>query len=111
MTWIIAGRVVNDIAGFILSFPLLNSLFFHFFIVSDQFWLYFLKFAINQTDTVPQLKHDKSETYNYAKSNLPTAFAYGSSKVKVHKFTRSLLKLSVWVFSFQNNGSMICHMT
>ena len=111
MTWIIAGRVVNDIAGFILSFPLLNSLFFHFFIVSDQFWLYFLKFAINQTDTVPQLKQDKSETYNYAKSNLPTAFAYGSSKVKVHKFTRSLLKSSVWVFSFQNNGSMICHMT
>ena len=111
MTWIIAGRVVNDIAGFILSFPLLNSLFFHFFIVSDQFWLYFLKFAINQTDTVPQLKQDKSETYNYAKSNLPTAFAYGSSKVKVHKFTRSLLKSPVWVFSFQNNGSMICHMT
>ena len=29
-----------------------------------------MKFAINQTETVQQLKQDKSETYNYGKSNL-----------------------------------------
>ena len=68
---------------------LLKSLFFHLFCFRSV-WLYFLKLVVNETDTKPQVKQDKSETYNYIQSNLPAACVNNCSKVKVHELGRSL---------------------
>ena len=46
--------------------------------------------AANKTDTELQVKQCKSETYNYAKSNLPTVCVNDCSKVKVHELVRSV---------------------
>ena len=50
----------------------------------------------------PKVNKDKSETYNYTKLNLPTAFVNDNSKVKLHELGRSLLKFNCLGMDFSD---------